>query len=538
MYGQESESRPSVPLGIKLKGSLNVDAGYYNSGSGLLRTSPYNFGIGGNLGLSIGRWNVPVTLVYRDHSLSLTRPFIHFGLSPNYKNVRFHLGNRNMFFSNYTLGGATFTGIGAETNLGKFRLGAMYGSFQNPFAKRDSIVFGVIELPTFERYGFSGKLGFGSDKNFMDIIVLKVKDKFDPQNPQHSEFAFKPKDNLVLGSVIRFEPFKNLSINLDGAVSMLTNDIGFELFPLEDKVINQLRSIIDINPTTNLSYAGDAEIRYVFKRWQTGIKYRRITPFFQSYGINYMLTDVEDITGRLSGSMLKNTLRFNATAGFQRNNLFNHKKFKSNRFVGSVMLMYAPRGPFRISANFNNYDISNTPTIVTVEDSLRVARIMNSIRVQPSYNFKRNGLNHQTSLTIMYRQMSGEFSRDNQNSENYYLSGAYGIVFDASKLNLRASADYNRNNNLRMATDRIGITLSGGKPILGDKVNLNISNSFFSNTVEGKSDGITIRTGLSASYRPFKSHSLNFSAFYVYRKSDLYRNVSDLQARLNYSLNF
>lgn len=523
---------------VKLSGGLTLSSGFYNSITGnILRTSPFNYSVGGNLQLKIASIDIPLSLVYRDHSLGLSKPFFYLGASPTFGKTKLHLGFRNLRFSKYTLGGATFFGVGAETSLGKLRVGGMYGSFQNPFAQRDTIVYGAIQLPTFDRKGFSLKLGYGTDRNHFDIIYLKIGDDYIPSESEQS-FDFKPKENLVIGAVGRFNLGKNISFRLDAAISGLTNDLSFDLIEIEDEFINDIRNIFEINPTTNLFYAGESELRLNFKRIRPFVKYRRISPYYQSLGINYLTPDTEDWTIGFQGVLWKRKVRINTQVGIQRNNLFNHKTSGSHRIVSTVNLSYRDKGPFRMNVQYNNYDISIEPTVQEVNDTFQFARVMNQLRISPSYIIKGEGLHHNISISAMNQSLSTDLSSINQQSTNCYLRAAYNISHVNQQLNTGLSVDFNRNGNLAFVRDRYGVSMNVSKPFFRKKVSTGLTTSFFKNLINGKNDGSMIRVALNGSYRVNKKNSLMASLYYVNRQSIIYNSTADIQARTSYTLNF
>ncbi len=536
-YGQSDTSQPGK-WDVSVRGNINVGAGYYHAFTGGLRTSPFSQSIGGTLSVKIGKIDLPISLVYRDHSLGLTKPFFNIGMSPQWGKTKFHLGYRNLQFSRYTLGGATFFGVGAETRISFLRLGGMYGSFQNPFAQRDTIVFGTVALPTFERKGYSVKLGFGNEKNYFDLVLLKVKDQVSTL-PIDSENIFSPKDNLVFGVNGNFNFSKYVTLRLDGAVSGMTNDLNSGFLSIEEPFVQKIRSLLDVNGTTNLYYAGESELRLNFKKIKPYIRYRRISPYYKSFGINYLTSDTEDITVGIQGVALKNTLRFVSQVGVQRNNVLKHKTSESKRFVGTASISYQSKSPFRLQVQYNNYDISIEPTQIELNDTFRLARIMHQGRVTPSYTIKGKTMHHTITVSAMMQGINSDITgRDEAATENKYISTLYSLLLPDKKISAGVGLEYNTNQDLRFVRDRYGVTTSFSKPFFKNKLNATYNFSLYNNLINGKNDGAMIRTGCNAGFRFSKKQSIHWSIFYINRQSILFGQTSDIQSRIHYNYNF
>ena len=110
---------------------------------------------------------------YSNEKAGFTQPFNQFGISPTYKWLTFHLGYRNVSFSEYTLNGYTFLGVGLEARPGKFRLGAIYGKF-NQNSEYDLLM--VDSIPKLTRTGWAAKIGYGTNERFVDISFLRIGD--------------------------------------------------------------------------------------------------------------------------------------------------------------------------------------------------------------------------------------------------------------------------------------------------------------------------------------------------------------------------
>ena len=131
----------------------------------------------------------------------MQQPFNQFGISPHYRWAKLHLGYNDLFFSPYTLANHRFRGVGLELNPGKLRFGAAYGRFRKPIAQEvinavpDEDAYLLEEpIPAFGRRAWSAKLGFGTERSFVDLILLRGEDR--PESIDTvSDLTFKPAEN-------------------------------------------------------------------------------------------------------------------------------------------------------------------------------------------------------------------------------------------------------------------------------------------------------------------------------------------------------
>ena len=536
LEAQDENASGTAPLDIK--GNIRLSSQVYHSNNpDNFRTSPISYGISGNLSLSVGNIKVPLSLVYRDNSFSLNRPFFYLGASPKLGPVQFHIGNRNLNFSQYTLGGASFFGIGAEMQTGMFRFGAMTGSFQNPFAQRDSIVYGSIEIPTFNRKGYSFKVGVGKKNSFLDLIFLRIKDEYHNNN-EFEENPFNPKDNLVLGVKYHQNIGRKFRFKIDAAASALTSDLSYDFITIDDPIVEDLRNFLDINPTTQLSFAGDAEVQLRLKRFKSSVLYRRIYPHYISLGSSYITPDKEEYLIKLSGGFLKNRVRLISSLGWQRNNLLNQRTITSNRLVGSLVLLLAPKNPFRATIMYTNYDISNRPTIIEENDSLKIVRVMNQLKLSPSYRIDSDNISHHINGSISYRVINGQYLQESRESKNSFVNIGYGLRYKPWQLYSKININYNQSNNYSFTRDRYGGSFTLSKSMFEKALMLSINNSYFKNLINDKIDGDTYRSALVTNYSILKSHRLQFSLNYITRSSVVFQNKKDIQIRTNYTYAF
>ena len=221
LYAQDLEKIKDIKSIKKQKpivfgGGFGLGFSYYNSNSPIKRTAPYNWYVSGSPSVRIYGLNIPFSFTYSETGRSLTHPFVYnfTGASPYYKWATTHIGFRSMNFSEYTMSGVVFNGVGVELKPGKLRFAAFYGVF-NPAVEADTSNgnFGVI-LPAYKRIGYGAKLGVGTDKNYFDLIYFRGKDDAVSLKRVPAFENIKPVDNVTLGPRFRFTFFKHWLIPL------------------------------------------------------------------------------------------------------------------------------------------------------------------------------------------------------------------------------------------------------------------------------------------------------------------------------------
>lgn len=162
----------SKPLAITGGISTNQIA-YFASGI-TDRRAPYNFFVSGNLNFDLYGWSVPLGFTYSNQSKgAFQQPFNQYGLTPSYKWVTGHVGYSSMSFSNYTMNGHLFLGVGADlAPPGPFKVSLMYGRLQREVLVDENLSPGIE--PAYRRMGYGIKASYSKNKDNIDLIIFKA----------------------------------------------------------------------------------------------------------------------------------------------------------------------------------------------------------------------------------------------------------------------------------------------------------------------------------------------------------------------------
>lgn len=161
---------------VLLTGELALSTGFYTThGPETTRDQVTPWDLNGNLTLNTrSGWTVPVQLVGSSQNNRYSQPYNQVGVSPRYKHwLTLHGGYRNVVFSPLTLAGHTFLGAGVELNPGLLRVGAVVGQFNRAVDAQNTQ---PDRVATFRRTSYSAKVGVGNERNYLDLILLRVAD--------------------------------------------------------------------------------------------------------------------------------------------------------------------------------------------------------------------------------------------------------------------------------------------------------------------------------------------------------------------------
>ncbi|MEM6830390.1 MAG: hypothetical protein AAF551_07720, partial [Bacteroidota bacterium] len=239
-------------------GSIAVTTTYYDAVGIANRRDPFFWQVNANLNLSFlgGIVQAPFSFIIsqQNKNFAQPQPFNQFGLSPTYRDWTLHLGhNRSMRFSDYTLAGNIFYGVGLEYESQKtpWRASALYGRLAKAVERSASAGVTFVE-PSFRRLGYGAKVGYSKNKQEVDFILFRAFD--DPNSIANSDsLTISPQENVVLGLVSKLRLFEKLTFNVDYAYSLFSrNREASEVLIDEYSFVNNLGGLF--KPTNSSSY--------------------------------------------------------------------------------------------------------------------------------------------------------------------------------------------------------------------------------------------------------------------------------------------
>lgn len=521
-----------------LSGSLRLGSNFYAySGDGLPRNAPLAYSIAGGLNASFAGINVPVSFSLSQQQGSISNPFNQFGASPYYKWAKLHLGHRTLNFSPYVFSGKAFLGAGVELTPGIFRLTAFSGKIQNLFVIQElNDPAGPAVLPSYNRRIQGAKIGLGGKGAGFELMGIKVKDEIGLlPNP---EVPASPLENLVFGTKAYLRFLKAFHFETNLSASLFSDDLLAGRPDVVPAAIDNYSFIFEPNISTRLSFAGDASLNYSRKGLTAGLKYRRIEPFYQSFGINFLQNDVENYTANLGLPLLKRKLRFNGSFGLQRDNLRGSKAFQSQRLIGSLSASYSPSQKLNLTLRYANYQHENQSGLLEVNDTLKFVTITQNLfaggRVQL---FENNGAKAALSLNGFRNEVVNEsgLSPVNANFTGTGLNANLLFTLKESGWSIGPLFNHNRYDFFNRTQGRSGGGLMLSKSLFKKALHTTVTAQYNRNRLNGENDGTNLNLSLGGNLRLKGGHGLSMRWYYLDNTATVNASFRELRGHIAYT---
>jgi hypothetical protein len=505
LLGQDISSlKDAKPFSIS--GSFGVSSVFYNIQGRKANRQPFSWTLTGSPTVSIYGISFPFSFTVSEQERDFNQPFNQYGVSPTYKWVKLHLGYSNIQFSPYSLGGHSIMGAGAELNPGKFRIGFIYGRLLRPVPYSDT----VSVTPSYKRIGYSAKIGYGTQENYVDLILLRAKD-FSNSIDDVDELEITPAENVVWSVVTSQKIAKWLTFSGEFAQSVYTEDSRIDttgtLF--EDKSTFLSDFLIKINSTTTKSFVADGSLLMANEKYQLGLHYKRIGPDYKSMGAYYFQSDVRNITIE-PGFKIKDKFSFNGSLGFQTDNLGDSASFRTNRTIGSAHVMWQPSQKLQTDITYSNYDMGQRSVIAALDTLNEISQTTSSITANQSLILTSETMSNSFILSGNFQKLKDHNSNTAENTE--YSTGtllfSWYLTLLRSGLTTGLSFNYSTFDMASINTQYYGPSLSISKSFLKRKLNLSLSCSGFKNVNDGEDLSTIIQTGFRGSYRLAKKHKI------------------------------
>ena len=489
---------------VRLNGGLTVLANSYQVSGIDPRSKPFLWSINGSPTLTLYGVSLPFYFNIGAQNRSFSQPFNQFGVSPTYKAITAHLGWRSMNFSQYTLGGIVMFGAGVELKPGKFRFAAMAGRF-NKAVREDTTQQFIRPQPAYKRIGFSTKIGFGTDENFIDFIILKAKD--DASSYEDAPERLRPAENAVFGINSKFLLFKHVQLGFEVAASAYTRNTLLDT--LDDSDYDFLRPIMPPNISTQLLFAGNAHIGYTSKYFNLRLNYKRVDQDYNSMGAFIFQTDMESWTVEPSFSMFKSKVRISGSVGLQHDNLLKNKFATTDRTIGSVNLSFQPNPKYGLDVQYGNYGITQRAGIIPINDTTRLAIANQNLTIVNRVSKVNTVRSINVIALFMYQDLSSlNPFQSNQIGSNVLvgnLSGNYSLI--STGLNFTAGVNYTKSSFQLGDAVLIGPTLGIGRSFMKKKLSTSFGASYMVNQFQGATTGSTVNGNVNFNYRISGKHS-------------------------------
>jgi hypothetical protein len=529
-------------------GVVEARSMFYNASGIPNRRQPMSYLISGSPTIGIYGFQVPVSFSFSESDRSFRQPFNQFGMSPNYKWITLHAGYRNVSFSPYTLGGHTMLGAGFELNPSKLRLGFMYGRL-NRATTIDTTSQSLVPF-SFSRKGYAAKLGYGTEKSFLEFSYLNAKD--DPQSkplgmPQQLDLI-SPAKNDVFGYSFKVTLFKNLFVESTGAVSLYTNDINspLHLDSVDSELLRKARKYFVVNATSEYYTALSGAVGYRSKNYGIKIGYKRIEPDFKTMGAYFFNSDLENWTINPNVTLLKGKLRFNGSIGLQHDNLKQQKTAENKRVIASANAGLELTKALGLDFVYTNFSDNQRPQTARFADSLRIVQTTQTIGIMPRYFILRPETTHAISGSVNFSSLNdfnnyfdAQATSRNISTNQYFIN--YNITFIRRQLSVFTNLNNTTLKGQGISNRYTGVTLGGNATLLKQKMQTGLSVTLTDALGNGQKSYILNGSG-NLGYLMSKSQRLGLTLFLTNNNTNTFNalqsNFTETRAELSYQFKF
>lgn len=525
-------------------GSLGASTVFYQAQGVAPRRDPFYWVINANLTITLlNKVSVPFSavLTQQDKNYSngldkFSQPFNQFGLSPRYRWITVHAGYRSIEFSEFSLAGALFLGGAVEVRPERSLVkgSVLYGRFVKAVPKVG--VDGLtVSVPAFERWGGGAKVSIGTEKNFGDLIFLKLRDRvgsiaFD------TALSVTPQENQIIALLTKQQLFSFLTVGADLSYSMYTRNLYEEVTKIERfTYVNQIYSP---RPSSQYNKALQLMAEINSGKVRYGVKYKRIDPDYKTLGSVFLVNDVEELSVNGNFPMLKNKVGLGIAGGLQRNNLDRVQVLTSRRAIGAINLSYAPREGVSLTANYSNFSSNTLPVRDVLADSIRFVQLTQNGSLATTLSFGKNGIGFNLSNTLSYQE-----SQSTQQTPANFLNETCSFTtnFREMGLSISLSAIYNRSyagsNGINQG---YGPNLGLQKSFFRNRIRVSVSSGFQTLLVQQEVLGRNSNLNASVSYTIDKHQSLKADCCYLLKSAmkASVKGFQEIRGGLAYQYNF
>jgi hypothetical protein len=490
---------------VRVGGSVSARFLGYEASGISDRRSPFSWILSGNVNVDLYDLSLPFSFTFSEQERSFSQPFNQFGVSPHYEWITAHLGYRNLSFSPFTLAGHQILGAGVELNPGKLRFGFIAGELASA-VEEDTTRIG--QTPAYERTGFGGRLGYGTESDHFDLIVLKGVDDTSSLRRAPLRDDIRPAENLVLGANIAATITDGLSVHGDFAVSDYTRDLRSDELSLSAEA-EALGDAITPRASTQIYTALSAGLALNIETFNLQASYTRIDPDYQSMGAYYLGGDLEQFSVAPSVALLGSTLFFNGSFSLQHDNIQGKKRATTERISPSLGIYYAASPAFGINLQAAALMTSQTAGTVPLNDTIRMDQSAPSLSISPHYTIQQESTaTHSFNASVNYAAMIDHngFTAGYSEYTNIGADLSYGLSLPRSGLTTSGSVSINRLTYVSGTASTFGVAAGAGKSLLDQT--LDIDASLALSFHEG---GRTINGTVGGSWRPAEHHSVGAS---------------------------
>jgi len=239
----------------------------------------------------------------------ITFPTQQWGISPSYKNTTVFLGYKSISFSENSLNGMGYKGLGAQFKSKKSNVEwtIVYGQFLNN---------ALNAFNAYKRNGLCTKLKIGQVKKNIGLIVCQWRDDL-TVNPT-SPIVQTPGENLVLGLQSSFEVW-----HWRGTIDVTQSHYTYNLLqPIARKNrFTYFNEYYNARQSTRSTNAVHLSLARTFKTLEVAWHLKKIDPGYNSMGIGFVNGDLLSLQQSGHWHTANQKIKINSDLNYLKNNL-------------------------------------------------------------------------------------------------------------------------------------------------------------------------------------------------------------------------
>ncbi|MBN2164859.1 MAG: hypothetical protein JW717_01135 [Marinilabiliaceae bacterium] len=538
-YGQDIAGLKNEKF-FNISGQLGASMVSYHVDGRETTRPDFSWMIVGNPVISLYGITFPFSMTISDQHRSFSQPFNKIGVSPYYKWAKLHLGYRNPFFSQYTLGGHTILGAGGEFTPGKFKIGIMHGRLYKQ-VNSDPLLLSnpdKYQVPYYKRNGTGLMLGYGSGTNSVNISFFHGLDVVSSVNSQ-TQTLIKPAENAVISISTKQKIAKKYEFGLEFAKSAYTSDTQNDSLKNGSSFFS---SLIKYNATTTESNVIDIHFGYNTEMVGLNLRLKQIDPGFRSMGTYYIQNDYRNITIEPRYSFCNKKYSLNGSLGFQKDNIKKTTPYQTNRTIGSLSFSAMPWNWYKADITISNYNTLMKRGLSEIDTLMKVSQTTRSFNMNQNFNFTKEIFAHNFFVVFNNQKLKD----NNQNSASYnnyssnMFSGSYFLSYIPKAMNVSVTYNLSSFDLASINTHVRGPVIAYSAAFFKNKLNFSVSNSFYKTIVNSVDDNQLGIISINSSYRIAKQHRFRLS-YYNHKSKSLNgssTNFTENKGEIGYSYTF
>lgn len=506
---------------IQASGALSASTTHELITDSTLADNSFYYYLNGNLTTTVyGVVSVPISFAFTDNTFTKNAalPFNRFSLSPIYKGYTLYLGYNSLTFSQYTLSGHDFLGIGAAYQNEVWDIATFYGRLRKACAPDSAATKFDIG---YKRMGGGFKIGHNFDKVTLAGNVIFIGDKSNTVSfDSHPELYIPAKENVASSIEAGTTLIPNLNIRGEYAFSVIKSQYSTD--SLKTEPLKQGGSL----NYTSVFHAYNFALDYTLGNSQVGMAYKYMPPNYETLGGYYFNEDLRQITATFS-TMIADRIAVAGDAGFSRDNV-KHQKLSTNKnMVYSINVSGNVTQKLNLSASFNN-----DQSYINIRDNYRQLIQTSQFEDLDTNNYSQ--LSSTSMLSLSYtlggseqvsQSVTADFTYQTTNEEQRYdtLSAKAKILntnagYSLSLTNIGATLSlrggFNRTNTSAQKVD-IATVSAGVSQRFKNPLTLSLDGTL-ANTMYDTISSYIVNARFSAAYTFFEKHNISLSAAYIH----------------------